>query len=168
MAFVQPWRAGSNRLFGNLAVSPGYVEAWESSLEWGQIQLGINVYGSLRSFSGPDAPTVRLIHAAPNSTSVPMKHKGHAPAVVQGVSLVTGANLATFVNDIRDGSSERKLMWLVGTEPVYAWVYSGDITGLAPINPYGSAARTFEVGWRFILSRSKVYWVAGDTIAWGA
>jgi hypothetical protein len=168
MTVIQPWRPGSNRLWGEASISPGYVEAWESSLEFGQIQLGINVYGDLRGMSGPDSPSIRLVHAAPNSTSVPMKHKGHGPAVISGTHLVDGDDLVAFINDIRDGSAERKIMWLLGTEPVYGWVYSGDITGISPVNFYGTAARKYDVSWRFILSRSKVYWTADDTVAWGS
>lgn len=139
-------------------------------LVWGEIGIGASVYGGLQEFGYPTAEGMRIVHLTSLSTVFPTKEAGHQQPAVSGVMRMTAANIAAFIADVRAGTSERKVSFLMGDVECYGYAKSGDITGNKCLNfeARGAATRVHEVSFSFPLTRSKLYKASDDSVLWGS
>ena len=139
----------------------------EIGLTFGQLGIGSTAYGDLREFTPPAVQKNIIQHIVPSSTSFPTKDAGYVPGVVSGVMQITALSVDEFIVALATGSAERKISWLHGAVEVYGYAYSGHMTEMKCMNPYGSVTRLYRVGFAIPLSRSIVYTASTDVALWG-
>jgi hypothetical protein len=102
------------------------------------------------------------------STVFPTKELGHVQPVISGVMQVTQAKVAVFIADVRAGTIERKISFLLGDEECYGYAKSGDITDNKCLNfKSRGGMRIYSIAFSFPLTRSQVYRASDDMVLWG-
>lgn len=132
---------------------------------FGQIGIASTKYGDLREFHLPPLQRNYLQHVTSASTTFPTKNLGYVPSTLSGVMQITAASVDEFVTAVTAGT-ETKVSFLLGATEYCVYGY-GTIDSIECINVYGSATRTYLVGFSFTLSRSKVYVAATGATFWG-
>lgn len=134
----------------------------------GELGMTSTRYAGLRSLEFPAQARSRIVHVTSLSTYFPTKELGYVPSTLAGTMLITAASVDEFISAVLTGSAERKISFMWGGVEHYVKAYSGDITSLTCINPYGTATRLYEIGFSFPLSRSQVYVGSSDAVLWGS
>lgn len=136
-------------------------------ISWDEIAIGSTQYGSLRALDLPAAMGLRVVHQVPNSTVFPVKEMGHRPGALSGTLLLTATSVGGFVADVRTGTSERKISFMLGAIEYYIYSYAGDINRIKCLNPGRNVTRQYDVSFSFPMSRSIIYKGADDSTLWG-
>lgn len=135
-------------------------------LTFGQIGIGTTAYSGVQKLQLPPLQKNYLQHVTSASTTFPTKNLGYTPSAVSGTMLITATSVDEFVTAVCAGT-ETKISFMLGAVEHYVYGY-GTIDSIDCINPYGSVTRQYLVGFRFQLSRSKVYISSSDAVLWGS